>query len=110
MAGRPVHRDALDGPGNFYPPTVLADIPDGSPGHRDEFFGLVALLWRAQDVDDAIRIANDSPLGLAPVRGPGTRPRDSGYGREIAEFGPRSFVNAKTVWIAGDQPGGGGAE
>jgi succinate-semialdehyde dehydrogenase/glutarate-semialdehyde dehydrogenase len=131
----------LDRPGNFYPPTVLADIPEGAPGHREEFFGPVALLWRARDVDDAIRIANDSPFGLgasAWTRDAAEQERfvseveagmiyinkftestpevpfggvkDSGYGREVAEFGPRSFVNAKTVWIAGDQPGGGGAE
>ena len=33
----------LGGQGNFYPPTVLTDIPDGSPGHREEIFGPVAL-------------------------------------------------------------------
>ncbi|MGH3693141.1 MAG: NAD-dependent succinate-semialdehyde dehydrogenase [Pseudonocardiaceae bacterium] len=54
----------LDGPGSFYPPTVIADVPDGSPGHHEEFFGPVALLWRARDVDNAIRIANDSSFGL----------------------------------------------
>ena len=26
--------------------------------------------------------------------------KDSGYGRELADFGPRSFCNAKTVWVA----------
>src|SRR3954451_5206080 len=54
----------LGGPGSFYPPTLLTDIPDGSPGHDEELFGPVALVWRARDADDAIRIANDSDLGL----------------------------------------------
>jgi succinate-semialdehyde dehydrogenase/glutarate-semialdehyde dehydrogenase len=121
----------LDGPGNFYPPTVLTDIPDGSPGHHEEFFGPVALVWRAGDVDEVIRIANDSPFGLggsAWTTDPAEQQRfvhevetgmiyvnkftestpevpfggvkNSGYGRELASFGPRSFVNAKTVWIA----------
>jgi succinate-semialdehyde dehydrogenase/glutarate-semialdehyde dehydrogenase len=123
--------EPLDGPGSYYPPTVLTDIPDGSPGHREEFFGPVALVWRAADVDDAIRIANDSPFGLggsAWTTDPAEQDRfvtevetgmmyineftqstpevpfggtkNSGYGRELATFGQRSFVNAKTVWIS----------
>ena len=54
----------LERPGNFYAPTVLADIPTESPGYREELFGPVACLFRAKDVDDAIRIANDSRFGL----------------------------------------------
>jgi len=123
----------LGGPGSFYPPTLLTDIPDGSPGHNEELFGPVALVWRARDVDDAIRIANDSDLGLggsAWTTDPAEQERfvtevetgmiyinhftestpevpfggtkNSGYGRELAEYGPKSFVNAKTVWIARD--------
>ena len=50
--------------GNFYEPTVLTDIPKESPAYREEFFGPVASLFRARNVDDAIRIANDSRFGL----------------------------------------------
>jgi succinate-semialdehyde dehydrogenase / glutarate-semialdehyde dehydrogenase len=51
-------------PGNYYAPTVLADIPKGSPAECDELFGPVASIFRAKNIDDAIRIANSSPFGL----------------------------------------------
>jgi len=54
----------LDRPGNFYAPTVLTNIPKGSPAHQEELFGPVASVFRAKDLDDAIRIANDSRFGL----------------------------------------------
>jgi len=57
--GRP-----LDRPGNFYAPTVLTNIPKGSPAYQEELFGPVASVFRANDLDDAIRIANDSRFGL----------------------------------------------
>lgn len=54
----------LKRPGNFYAPTVLADIPEHSPAYREEMFGPVAAIFRAKDIDDAIRIANDNRFGL----------------------------------------------
>jgi succinate-semialdehyde dehydrogenase/glutarate-semialdehyde dehydrogenase len=54
----------LDRPGNFYAPTVLTNIPKGSPAHKEELFGPVASVFHAKDVDDAIRIANGSRFGL----------------------------------------------
>src|SRR5437868_6818604 len=54
----------LDRPGNFYAPTVLTDIPKNSPAYGEELFGPVASLFRAKDIEDAIRIANDSRFGL----------------------------------------------
>ena len=54
----------LNQPGNYYLPTVLTNIPEGSPAACGELFGPVASLFRARNAEDAIRIANSSPFGL----------------------------------------------
>lgn len=56
--------EPLPGPGSFYPPTVLADIPPHAPAFHEELFGPVACLYRAHDAADAIRLANDCRFGL----------------------------------------------
>ena len=55
---------AVNGPGNFYLPTVLTNIPKDSPAYREEFFGPVASIFRVKNLDEAIAIANDSRFGL----------------------------------------------
>ncbi len=57
--GRPAR-----GPGCFYLPTVLTDIPRNSPAYGEELFGPVASLFRVKDAHEAIRIANDTRFGL----------------------------------------------
>ncbi|MDN6298448.1 MAG: NAD-dependent succinate-semialdehyde dehydrogenase [Halomonas sp.] len=53
-----------DGPGYFYPSTVLEDVKPGMPAYGEELFGPVASLIRVTDEDEAIRVANDSRYGL----------------------------------------------
>ncbi len=55
----------VNSPGNFYEPTVLADVPKSCPVYYEEIFGPVAMLFRAKGIDEAIEIANDSDFGLA---------------------------------------------
>jgi succinate-semialdehyde dehydrogenase/glutarate-semialdehyde dehydrogenase len=57
--GHPLKR-----PGNYYAPTVLTNIPKNSPAYREELFGPVASIFRVKNLDDAIRVANDSRFGL----------------------------------------------
>ena len=118
----------LAGAGWFYAPTVLADIPRGSPAREQELFGPVASLFRVPSVEAAIALANDSTYGLgasawttdaveaerfahgleagsvfingmvaSDPRYPFGGVKHSGYGRELASWGLREFVNIKTV-------------
>jgi len=53
-----------DRPGNYFPATILTDLPPGSPADNEEFFGPVALLFRVANIDEAIKKANAIPFGL----------------------------------------------
>jgi succinate-semialdehyde dehydrogenase/glutarate-semialdehyde dehydrogenase len=55
----------LDGPGYFFPPTVLVDVPETAPAGNEELFGPVAVVHVVDDLDEAIRYANDTPWGLS---------------------------------------------
>jgi succinate-semialdehyde dehydrogenase/glutarate-semialdehyde dehydrogenase len=55
---------AVDGPGYFYPPTVLADITPEMRMHTEEVFGPVASIYRVDSIDDALKVANGTEFGL----------------------------------------------
>jgi len=82
-----------DGPGAFYPATVLTDVEPGMPAYEEELFGPVASILAAEDEEDAIRIANDSAFGLGAAVFTG----DVGRGERIAATRLEAgccFVNA----------------
>ena len=53
-----------NGKGFFFEPTVIEDAPHESRVAREETFGPLLPVWKVDDVDEAIRLANDSPYGL----------------------------------------------
>ena len=75
------------GPGSFFAPTVLDDVPPGARVVREEPFGPIAPILRFTDVDDAVRIANSTPYGLQAAV----------YTRDIA----RGFRLAKRIRAGG---------
>jgi succinate-semialdehyde dehydrogenase/glutarate-semialdehyde dehydrogenase len=54
----------LEGVGNFYPPTILSELPPDNAVAMEEFFGPVALLFTVPDLDRALAVANQTPFGL----------------------------------------------
>lgn len=81
------------GQGWFYPATVLTDVRPGMVAYEEELFGPVAAIIAAEDEDDAVRIANDSPFGL----GAAVFTRDTARGEAIAAHRLEAgscFVNA----------------
>jgi len=58
--GRPLSENA----GNFYLPTILAEIPPDAAARQEEFFGPVALVFRVAGIDEAIELANSTSFGL----------------------------------------------
>jgi succinate-semialdehyde dehydrogenase/glutarate-semialdehyde dehydrogenase len=56
---------AIEGDGWWFRPGVLTEIPRDAPAYREELFGPVATLFRVDDLDTAIALANDSDFGLA---------------------------------------------
>jgi succinate-semialdehyde dehydrogenase/glutarate-semialdehyde dehydrogenase len=63
-ARRLVGGEALPGKGAYLSAGVLVDVPADDPVAEEELFGPVATVFRADDLDHAIRLANAVPFGL----------------------------------------------
>ena len=50
--------------GNFVSPGVLTGVTPENPAHHEEFFGPIAIVYRVEDEDEAVALANDTPYGL----------------------------------------------
>jgi succinate-semialdehyde dehydrogenase/glutarate-semialdehyde dehydrogenase len=85
----------LERRGCFYAPTVITDVDRASPAYREEMFGPVAVLFRARDAGDAIRIANDTTYGLGASAWTGDKAEAKRFTEEI-EAG-MVFINAMVV-------------
>jgi succinate-semialdehyde dehydrogenase / glutarate-semialdehyde dehydrogenase len=82
-----------DGPGAFYPPSVLAGVTPGMPAFDEELFGPVAAVIAAKDEKDAIRLANHTVFGLGAAVFTADRARGERIARHELEAGS-CFVNA----------------
>jgi succinate-semialdehyde dehydrogenase/glutarate-semialdehyde dehydrogenase len=117
-----------EGPGCFYPVTLLTDVTVEMTAFREETFGPVAVVSRVADSAEAIELANRTEYGLAASvwttaergeamardieagqvvingvvktdpRLPSGGVKRSGYGRELGPHGIREFVNVQQVW------------
>jgi len=73
----------IHGPGFFYEPTVLVDVPNDSPAHRQEVFGPVASIFRVRDADHAVELANDTTFGLGASAWTNDREEQKLFGSEL---------------------------
>ncbi len=54
----------IEGQGAFYQPGILTNVPAGSPAHHEELFGPVASVFKADNDEEVLSLANDTPYGL----------------------------------------------
>ena len=70
-----------DKPGAWFAPAVLTNVDNSMAVYSEELFGPVAVIYKARDIADAIKIANDVPFGL----GASIQTKDSELAAEIAD-------------------------
>ena len=116
--------------GYYYAPTILTNINQSMPVYNQETFGPVFSVFKFNDFDKMVELANDTDFGLggsvwskdkdkalsvarrietgavfindftkSDPRLPFGGVKNSGYGRELSEFGIKEFVNVKTIAV-----------
>ena len=70
--------------GNYFAPTVLADVPPDSPAAQEELFGPVAALFRVSSLDSAIAVANNTGFGLGAAAFTRERAEAERFARDLA--------------------------
>ncbi|CAG2158995.1 NAD-dependent succinate-semialdehyde dehydrogenase [Cupriavidus numazuensis] len=86
---------AVEGPGNFYAPTVLGNMQPGMAAFDEETFGPLAAIAVARDDADAVRLANATPFGLSVSVWAGSTERALAVARGITSGA--AFINAITA-------------
>lgn len=120
-----------EGPGFYYPPTILAGVRPGMAAFEEETFGPLAAITPFRDEEEAVALANASAYGLgaslwtrdvargealarrieagtvmvnamtrSDFRLPFGGVKDSGWGRELAEYGLLGLSAVKSLWVA----------
>ncbi len=84
-----------DGPGWFYPPTLLTGVTPEMAVHSEEVFGPVAALYTVRDLDEAIEIANSHPYGLGANLWSEDQGERQRFVRDVASG--MAFVNGMTT-------------
>jgi len=116
--------------GYYYAPTILTNISQSMPVYSQETFGPVFSVFKFNDINQMVELANDTDFGLggsvwsedrdkalsvarrietgavfindftkSDPRLPFGGVKNSGYGRELSEFGIKEFVNIKTIAV-----------
>ncbi|MGE3193978.1 MAG: NADP-dependent succinic semialdehyde dehydrogenase [Microbacteriaceae bacterium] len=84
-----------DGPGWFYPPTVVAEVKPGMRLHLEEAFGPVATLYKVADADEAIELANGTDFGLSSAAWTNDPAEQEKFTTELEAGGV--FLNGMTI-------------
>jgi acyl-CoA reductase-like NAD-dependent aldehyde dehydrogenase len=98
--------NAKNGPGRFYEPTVLVDVDHSMTCMTEETFGPTLPIMKVKDADEAVRLANDSPFGLAAS----VWTKDVGRGEQVArriEAGAVCVNDSQINYFALELPMGG---